>query len=90
GRPGSLPHGWQVTSDSLAVRVAVVLQARRLILLKSIPIPQETDWSEAGRRGWVDEYFAEALRSQPGLGPGFEVRAVNFREGRPLAGSSQA
>lgn len=76
GRPGCLPHGWAVTSDSLAVRVAAVLPARRLILLKSITIPAGTAWSAAAERGLVDGYFAQAV----GASPQFAVQAINFRE----------
>jgi aspartokinase-like uncharacterized kinase len=75
GRPGCLPHSWHVTSDSIAARAAVRFQARQLILLKSATLPAGTDWTEAGRCGFVDRYFATAL------GGGLEVRAVNFREG---------
>jgi aspartokinase-like uncharacterized kinase len=79
-RPGWLPHRWAVTSDSLAARVADVLGARLLILLKSVTIPEGMHWSEAGRAGFVDRYFAEVLsrRRTP-----FEVRAVNLGEWRP-------
>lgn len=73
GQPGSLPHRWDATSDSLAVRVAVVSQARQLILLKSVGIPEECDWREASRRNWVDPCF-------PSLLPGdLPVSAINFR-----------
>jgi aspartokinase-like uncharacterized kinase len=69
-RGGALPHTWQVTSDSLAVRVAVRAEAWELVLLKSA--------SSRSGDGWVtlvDEYFAEALRSAREL----NVRIVNFR-----------
>ena len=33
--PDRLPHRWDVTSDSLALRVAIVAEAHRLVLLKS-------------------------------------------------------
>jgi aspartokinase-like uncharacterized kinase len=75
-RPGHLPHSWVVTSDALAARVAVVAQARELILLKSTTIPPGVDWHEAGRRGWVDAVFAEVLRAAPAE---LRVRAVNLR-----------
>jgi aspartokinase-like uncharacterized kinase len=63
GRASCLPHRWSVTSDSVAARVAVVAGADHLVLLKSITLPDEMDWTEAGRRGFVDAYFAEALRT---------------------------
>jgi aspartokinase-like uncharacterized kinase len=76
GRPGCLPHVWEITSDSVALRVAVVAGARSLVLLKSVTIPEGTEWAEAGRRGWVDPRFAEVRCQAPWL----EVQAVNFRE----------
>jgi 5-(aminomethyl)-3-furanmethanol phosphate kinase len=75
GQAGCLPHAWAVTSDSLAARVARVLGARRLILLKSATLPVPADWSEAGRRGFVDPYFAQAAQDIA------EVEVVNFRLG---------
>ncbi len=77
GRPGCLPHRWEVTSDSLAARVAEVIGARELILLKSVTIPPDMDWAEAGRRGYVDGYFPTMIAR------GVKARAVNFREWRP-------
>lgn len=73
GRPGCLPHSWDVTSDSIAARVAVVGGATELVVLKSVDIPDGTRWEEAGRVGWVDPYFGRAVAS------GLAVRAVNFR-----------
>jgi aspartokinase-like uncharacterized kinase len=74
GKPGCLPHRWDVTSDSIAARVAVVLGAGRLILLKSTALPEGIDWAEAGRRGFVDRNFAEVLR-----GRDIQVEVVNLR-----------
>jgi aspartokinase-like uncharacterized kinase len=68
-----LPHHWDATSDSVAARVARVLGARRLILLKSISVGADHDWTEAARRGLVDPLFARLLP------PGLEVEAVNLR-----------
>jgi aspartokinase-like uncharacterized kinase len=73
GQPGSLPHRWDVTSDSVAARVAIVAGARRLILLKSIAIPPHTAWADAGRQGWVDGYFGEVVQ-----GTGLAVEVMNF------------
>ncbi|HTU90879.1 MAG TPA: hypothetical protein VMF69_12450 [Gemmataceae bacterium] len=75
-RPGCLPHSWSVTSDALAARVAVVLQARYLVLLKSTTLPPGVDWAEAGRLGLVDAMFAEVLRDAPA---DLRVSAVNLR-----------
>ncbi|HYT89716.1 MAG TPA: hypothetical protein VEL76_13495 [Gemmataceae bacterium] len=61
GRPGQLPHCWAVTSDALAARVAVVAKARQLVLLKSVALPEGMTWTEAGRCGFVDEWFARVL-----------------------------
>lgn len=80
GQPGCLPHCWSVTSDSVAVRVARVVGAQQLILLKSVTIPESTTWAEAGRRGWVDPYFALALESAQTGSPALQVLAVNFRD----------
>lgn len=73
GQPGSLPHRWTVTSDSLAARVAQVTRAGELILLKSVALPAGIDWKEAGQRGLVDTYFAEVV------GNSLSVRFVCFR-----------
>jgi aspartokinase-like uncharacterized kinase len=87
GRPGCLPHCWSVTSDSLAARVAIVAGADRLILLKSITPPAGIDWAEAGRRGFVDAYFAEAIRGPDGGGTCLAVQLVNLRAW-PVPGSA--
>jgi aspartokinase-like uncharacterized kinase len=70
-----LPHSWQATSDSIAVRAALVFGARRLVLLKSIDVPPGTNWEEASRRGLVDAVFAATVRGAPHL----TVAAVNLR-----------
>lgn len=69
-----LPHSWEVTTDSIAARAAVVWKATRLILLKSVNVPPDTPWDEAAARGWVDGYFTRALAGFAG-----RVEAVNLR-----------
>lgn len=57
--PGrKLPEGWDVTSDSIAARVAIVLGARELVLLKSTPPsnPAATI-SELSAVGYVDRFL---------------------------------
>jgi aspartokinase-like uncharacterized kinase len=63
-----LPHGWHVTSDSIAAWIAAHTQARRLVLLKSIEgvlangvlLPEVARDSPA-LSGVVDDHFREAL-----------------------------
>jgi aspartokinase-like uncharacterized kinase len=67
-----LPHGWHVTSDSIAAWVARRLGARRLVLLKSLdgaPGPDgellaEVAPAAAAVAGLVDEHFERALASE--------------------------
>ncbi len=64
--PGTrLPVGWEVTSDSIAARLAELLNAR-LTLLKSTPpreFPEESldlrDWRALAEAGWIDGFFPE-------------------------------
>jgi 5-(aminomethyl)-3-furanmethanol phosphate kinase len=74
-RPDHLPHRWDVTSDSLAVRAATLAEAHELILLKSVAW-ETSDWSEAARSGIVDSYFARALQQAPAAP---RVRLFNLR-----------
>jgi aspartokinase-like uncharacterized kinase len=62
-REESLAHRWDVTSDSLAVRVAHVTAAREIILIKSVP--WLGDIESAARAGHVDASFLDTLRRQP-------------------------
>jgi hypothetical protein len=63
-----LPVGWHVTSDSIAARVAEVLEAAELVLLKS-SLP-----SDSLSTPYVDDYFATAAARLP------RMRAVNLRD----------
>jgi aspartokinase-like uncharacterized kinase len=78
GRPGCLAHCWAVTSDSVAARCAAVAGARRLVLLKSVEIPEGVGWEEAARRGLVDACFAAVLRQAEPL----VVQVICFRTWR--------
>lgn len=71
GRP--LPESWEVTSDSIAARVAHVLNAQELVLLKS-SLPSA---AQAGGRGarFVDAFFHQASQDIP------VVRCVDLRSG---------
>lgn len=65
-RATSLPSGWQVTSDTIAARVAVE-HGGSLLLAKSVPpppCPTGVDSLEAlARVGWVDDHFPVAAAS---------------------------
>jgi 5-(aminomethyl)-3-furanmethanol phosphate kinase len=57
-----LPASWDVTSDSIAARIAVLLGARRLILLKSVGLYADIDRDEAARAGLIDPMFPAVAR----------------------------
>ncbi len=69
----SLPHSWDVTSDSIAARVAVLLGADRIILLKSVSAPIPLDAEQLIAQGMVDPWFHRARGRIP-----FDY--VNLRE----------
>lgn len=72
--PGEpLPIGWQVTSDSIAARLAAALDADELVLLKSAPAPNPPLRRQAAKIGLVDTHFPTAADSVK------RVRVVNFR-----------
>jgi aspartokinase-like uncharacterized kinase len=72
-RPDHLPHIWDVTSDSLAARLARVVEAQHLILLKSVD--PGTDWLT---NGVVDEHFSSIATIAP-----FRIEVINFRSWQP-------
>jgi aspartokinase-like uncharacterized kinase len=82
-----LPHGWHVTSDSIAAWVAARLSARRLVLLKSLEgvpgtngdVVAETPLRSAALAGIVDEYFERAVE------PGLECWVLSGREPQRLS-----
>lgn len=80
GQPGCLPHRWDVTSDSVALRVAVVMKARQLVLLKSVTMETPYDWNCIAREGLVDRYFAEHF---PQAMPIISVNLRSCYEGLP-------
>lgn len=83
-----LPHSWDVTSDSLAAWLAARLDARRLLLLKSVAPPGDVRATDAARDGLVDRHLPETLEPRQecwlldGRAP---ERIAEFFSGRPTA-----
>lgn len=70
----TLPHSWDVTSDSIALSYAMVMNARKLNLLKSSEVP-DLPWPVLSAQGIVDRYFP----NQSGQ-TNIAIECVNFRE----------
>jgi aspartokinase-like uncharacterized kinase len=68
-----LPHSWDVTSDSIAARVAARLDAAELVLLKSGRPAGRATLQDAADAGYVDRYFPIAAA---GLA---RIRCVDLR-----------
>jgi len=77
--PDPLPSSWDVTSDSIAARIAIHLNASRLILLKSRALPRGAGRAEAASLGLVDPRFPVVAR-ELGL-----VVLVCLRDAEPTA-----
>jgi aspartokinase-like uncharacterized kinase len=67
-----LPASWEVTSDSIAARVATTIGACELLLLKSAPPPASTTLEALARSARVDAHFPRAAR-------GLAIRYVDLR-----------
>ena len=72
-----LRASWDVTSDTIAARIAVYLEAESLILLKSASLPVGTSRAAAARHGLVDPIFPVAAGALP------RVAYLNLREAPP-------
>jgi aspartokinase-like uncharacterized kinase len=74
----ALPESWDVTSDSLALRLAQRLGARRLALVKSVPAPEPFDPAALARADLVDRAFPRLFAAGPlaldWIGPGEATR----------------
>jgi len=67
-RLSTLPVGWEVTSDSIAARVAAAYGGE-LLLVKSVPPPSlpasQNQLKELAAAGWVDSHFPSAAAGLP-------------------------
>ncbi|HEV3025225.1 MAG TPA: hypothetical protein VGX76_22295 [Pirellulales bacterium] len=68
-----LPATWLVTSDSIAARLAEILGADQLVLLKSALPPPSATLASAAAAGYVDRYFPVAAAKLR------RIECVNFR-----------
>lgn len=74
GLPGALPRNWSVTTDSIAARIAQLVQADELVLLKSATAPAGHSLEQLAEAGFVDNHF-------PLIAPTVaKYRFVNLRE----------
>jgi 5-(aminomethyl)-3-furanmethanol phosphate kinase len=63
--PDPLPHAWTTTTDAIAARLAVRLEADELVLLKSVSSPLGVNLEVAARLGLVDPEFPRAAEAIP-------------------------
>lgn len=77
--PAAIPHTWDVTTDSIAARLAECLQATELVLLKSCDPPEDRSIATATQLRMVDPYFPQAVRGN------FSVVWTNLRQDLPTA-----
>lgn len=71
--PGTrLRESWDVSSDSIAARVAIILSATELVLLKSADPPSE-NIEQLAKVGYVDQFLPRLTNELPRL------RIVNLR-----------
>ena len=69
-----LPESWNVSSDSIAARLARAVRAEELVLLKSsLPQCRNTSMIECVQAGFVDRHFPVAATGLP------RIRIVNLR-----------
>ena len=72
--PGDrLPESWDVTSDSIAARVARIVGAAELVLLKSALPDGSASPQAMAEAGYVDRFYPRAAASLP------RVRCVHLR-----------
>lgn len=74
-----LPQSSDVSSDSIAARLAYCVGAQELVLLKSTAAPEPTRLTHWANAGFVDRWFPKAVEMLPC------IRAVNLRDDRAFA-----
>lgn len=69
-----LPENWAASSDSIAARIAYVVSAAELVLLKSCDLPEAAALKDLAASNHVDAHFPEAVSGIPC------VRWINLRK----------
>ncbi len=64
-RGTSLPHTWDVTSDSLAAWVAIRWPASRFVLLKSAELPPLKNLTQLANSQLIDRHFPQLASALP-------------------------
>lgn len=81
---GDLPETWEVTSDTIACRIAREYGIPSLVLLKDALPPDSLSVKELSDRGWLDPCFPgqfEMFRGEGWIGNGvFPLEALNGEE----------
>lgn len=80
-----LPRTWSVTSDSIAARVAQVIEADELVLLKSAEPPAGKSIAEWACAGYVDSSYPTIAAQWQG-----RIRLVNLRGQSAVMGGQDA
>ena len=57
------PQGWQTTSDSISARLAIVVDADEIVLLKSTNVDRNETISSLVTAGIIDPVFPDAAKS---------------------------
>jgi dihydroneopterin aldolase len=84
-RDGALPHGWSVTSDSIAARVAECFRADDLWLLKSTDTASRMTLRAAALEGLIDSTVPLIAERRLAAGARLCIRALNLRSWNPQA-----
>ncbi|MSR30125.1 MAG: hypothetical protein EXR99_01345 [Gemmataceae bacterium] len=71
-----LPENRGTRSDSIALRLAILQGASRLVLVKSKNFAAPGENPLPGLKGYFDPFFFQLLKARP---PSLEILAINFR-----------
>jgi dihydroneopterin aldolase len=81
-----IPESWDVTSDSLAAWLGRILEAKRLVLVKSAAAPAALEPAALAARGLVDRAFPRFLAGAPRMALDWVSPGEEERLARLLAG----